>query len=122
MKCYYGDGADAVGICSGCGRAICRDHVAEVGDRIACKGRHEAKVAELDRSAGLMRLSSKFAAYLLIAAGAALTIWGLERVPDLGLDSIDWPFLLIGLGLFVFGWIWIWLDRRPDEMTAAKET
>ena len=72
MLCYYGDSSDVVGICLACGRALCREHAAEIGDRLACKGRHEKEVGSLKRAASLALEGTKIAIGLLLVAGLAL--------------------------------------------------
>ncbi len=48
MECYYHDGVQACGICKSCNRGICKNCAAEVNNGIACKGKCEDKVVELD--------------------------------------------------------------------------
>ena len=43
MNCFYHADKAAVGVCKACGRGICADCAADIGDAIACKGRCEAK-------------------------------------------------------------------------------
>ena len=48
MKCFNHSIADAVGVCRSCGRALCRECIAEVGLSCSCKGRCETVVAAMN--------------------------------------------------------------------------
>ncbi len=48
MKCFNHPNADAVGVCKSCGRALCRDCIAEVGLSCSCKGRCESIVGVMN--------------------------------------------------------------------------
>ena len=48
MKCFNHSQSDGVAICKSCGRALCHDCCAEVGNGSACKSRCEADVADLN--------------------------------------------------------------------------
>jgi len=48
MKCYYHQYKDAIGVCKTCYRGLCQDCAVDVGNGIACKGKCEGKVKELN--------------------------------------------------------------------------
>ncbi|HEX6962329.1 MAG TPA: hypothetical protein VF175_10710 [Lacipirellula sp.] len=49
MRCFRHPTNDAVGVCKNCGRGVCPQCAAEVDDSLACKGRCEEKVAEVNQ-------------------------------------------------------------------------
>ncbi len=48
MKCFYHAAADAVGSCKHCHRGVCRDCAAERDGGIACRGRCEGQVDQVN--------------------------------------------------------------------------
>jgi hypothetical protein len=48
MKCFYHESADAVGTCKHCHRGVCRECAAERDGGIACRGRCEASVDQVN--------------------------------------------------------------------------
>ncbi len=44
MKCYYHNESDAVGTCKSCGKGLCPECAADVGNGIACKNHCEKEV------------------------------------------------------------------------------
>jgi hypothetical protein len=48
MKCFYHAAADAVGTCKHCHRGICRDCAAERDGGLACRGRCEGAVDQVN--------------------------------------------------------------------------
>jgi hypothetical protein len=49
MRCFVHPANEAVGVCKNCSRGLCTQCAAEVEDSLACKGRCEGKVAELNQ-------------------------------------------------------------------------
>jgi hypothetical protein len=49
MRCFYHRDLDAVAACKNCGRGLCPDCAADVGNGLACRGRCEAEVLSLNR-------------------------------------------------------------------------
>ena len=48
MNCFEHPGRPAVGICKNCQRGLCMDCAADVGDGLACKGRCEQAVRDIN--------------------------------------------------------------------------
>ncbi len=48
MNCYYHPDRPAVGVCKHCQRGLCAEDAALVADSLACKGRHENEVREMN--------------------------------------------------------------------------
>jgi hypothetical protein len=48
MKCFYHASADAVGTCKHCHRGVCRECAAERDGGLACRGRCEASVDQVN--------------------------------------------------------------------------
>src|SRR5439155_26416553 len=101
MECYYGDGAGAVGVCSVCGRGLWRTHLAESGDRLACKDRHEADALAIRKTASLTIGGTQVAIGLLFVAGVLLAAYGVWEALAYGLAPASLP-LLTGTGFVVF--------------------
>jgi hypothetical protein len=85
MKCFYHAEKDAVGTCSQCGKAACRDCIQDVGGALLCKGcmvlklqahaeRKEAKAAviQLTREAAGRKIRTSKILFVVIAALAFL--------------------------------------------------
>ena len=48
MKCFYHTNKDAVGMCSQCGKACCRDCIEDIGGALLCKDCITVAVKEVD--------------------------------------------------------------------------
>jgi hypothetical protein len=48
VRCFYHRDLDAVATCKSCGRGLCPDCGADVGNGLACRGRCEAEVRSLN--------------------------------------------------------------------------
>lgn len=137
MKCFQHTERDAVGLCKNCSKALCPECAADLGRGLACKGRCEHDVAELNRmldhniqlvddSSGLLesqlkmqRRSAGFAAWLLLVAGAVLFGWG--WMGEGGLNFVT----AIGLAFLAFGGIGLFgvskMPRTPAQDTGARK-
>ena len=49
MNCYYHQDMPAIGLCKSCGRGLCSQCIAEVGEGLACQNRCEQRVGTLNR-------------------------------------------------------------------------
>lgn len=104
MVCYYHPDKPAVGICKHCQRGLCVDCAAEVGDSLACKGRHEQQVRDLDglfqrnilQSKRVGSVYSRNAVFYFLN-GVAFIAFGIYEVRWAGLQGV---FLLM-IGLFL---------------------
>jgi len=104
MNCYYHPDRTAIGTCRHCQRGLCAEDAALVDDALACKGRHENEVHEMNQWMRRTILQSKRIAsvynrnaifYFLV--GAAFSIYGYSQLRFAGLQGV---FLLI-VGLFL---------------------
>ena len=59
MNCYYHPDRPAVGVCKHCQRGLCAEDAALVDDSLACKGRHENEVREMNQWMARNILQSK---------------------------------------------------------------
>ena len=104
MNCYYHPDQPAVGVCKHCQRGLCAEDAALVDDSLACKGRHENEVREMNQWMARNILQSKRIgsvynrnAIFYSLVGAAFTGYGIYQVRWTGLQGL---FLLI-VGLFL---------------------
>ena len=113
MRCFYHAAHEAVGICKHCNRGVCRECAREVGDSLACKGRCEGKVAEVNqlwgRAADTRRaaalnyrrhgVASIFMGILFACLGALFQPW--ERQGGAG--TMGYIFMALGFIIAVSG-------------------
>ncbi len=112
MNCYYHPDRPAVGICKHCQRGLCAEDAALVpstslrpgDDSLACKGRHEEQVRDINQLMQRNILQAKRVgsiynrnAIFYFLVGAAFTGYGIYQVRWTGLQGL---FLLI-VGLFL---------------------
>jgi hypothetical protein len=104
MNCYYHPDRPAVGICKQCQRGLCEEDAALVDDSLACKGRHEDEVSQMNQWTRRNLLQSKRVgplysrnAIFYFLVGAAFTGYGIYQFRWTGLQGL---FLLI-VGLFL---------------------
>ena len=104
MNCFYHPDRPAVGICKHCQRGLCPEDVALVDDSLACKGRHEEQVRDINQLMRRNILQAKRLgsiynrnAIFYFLVGAAFTAFGFYQVRWTGLQGL---FLLI-VGLFL---------------------
>ena len=104
MNCYYHPDRPAVGICKHCQRGLCAEDTAIVDDSLACKGRHENEVREMNQWMARNILQSKRIgsvynrnAIFYFLVGVAFSIYGYSQLRFAGLQGL---FLLI-VGLFL---------------------
>ncbi len=104
MNCFYHPTAPAIGSCKHCQRGLCTDCAAIVDDVLACKGRHEDEVHQLEQLTARNLFQSKRVAsaynrnaifYGLV--GVLFTGFGAMQYRFLGLQAVF--FILIGLFL-----------------------
>jgi asparagine N-glycosylation enzyme membrane subunit Stt3 len=105
MNCFTHPHHPAVGVCKACGRGLCPACAAEVGESLACRGRHKGMVEDLDRLAmrGMLQAGRARSAYLRNAvfyalAGTAFAAFGALQLRWLGWQA--WLLLLLGSFLF----------------------
>src|ERR1700690_3798274 len=104
MNCYYHPDRPAVGVCKHCQRGLCAEDAALVADSLACKGRHENEVREMNLWMGRNILQSKRIspgynrnAIFYFLVGAVFAGYGFYTMRFTGLQGL---FLLI-VGLFL---------------------
>ena len=121
MKCFKHDTADAVAICSYCGRGLCRDCAQTASSRVACSvgcaealTRNEEHVEKILRQSSRNARASAFYCYLCagLSATAAVVAWFM--LPS--------PFLILFTGacavvLFISG---LWYSRAESDKSARK--
>ncbi len=104
MNCFYHPTAPAIGSCKHCQRGLCTDCAAIMDDVLACKGRHEDEVHQLEQLTARNLFQSKRVAsaynrnaifYGLV--GVLFTGFGAMQYRFLGLQAVF--FILIGLFL-----------------------
>jgi hypothetical protein len=59
MKCFYHQERDAVAVCKNCNKGVCAECASDLGHGIACKGRCESKVQELNELIECNKVLSK---------------------------------------------------------------
>jgi hypothetical protein len=104
MNCYYHPDRPEVGICKHCQRGLCAEDTALVDDSLACKGRPEEHVRDVNQLMRRNILQAKRVgsvynrnAIFYFLVGAAFTAFGFYQVRWTGLQGL---FLLI-VGLFL---------------------
>jgi hypothetical protein len=104
MNCYYHPNQPAVGICKHCQRGLCIACAADVGDSLACKGRHEEQVQGLNTMTErnllqTKRIGSNYLrnAVFYFLSGALFAGFGLYQYRFAGLQAL----FLIFIGLFL---------------------
>lgn len=104
INCYYHPVTSAVGQCKYCQRGLCPECAAVVDDVLACKGRHEDEVHQLEQltARNLFQAKRVRSVYMRNAAfygmvGAAFAGFGWWQLKWLGLQAM----LFIALGLFL---------------------
>lgn len=101
MNCYYHPGRVAVGICRHCQRGLCEECAALVEGVLACRGRHEGQVRELQQLTARNLLQSRRAGSAFVRnaifyglVGALFLAFGGMQLRFLGLQALF--FMLIG--------------------------
>jgi hypothetical protein len=130
MKCYTHSEVDAVGFCRVCGRALCRDCVAEVSGICCCKGRCEASVktwkqyqAELVQyRAGFRTFVEGFArsvGNLIVTAVAILLllVGGIAKSSHEEANATGNLLILVGVVLLARGLYLFYKARRAKKHT-----
>jgi hypothetical protein len=104
MNCYYHPSRPALGVCKYCGRGLCAECLAEAGDCLACKGRHEEQVLAAEGLAARNLLQARRVglnyrrnAVFYFLSGALFTGFGLYQLRWAGTQAL---FLLL-IGLFL---------------------
>lgn len=104
MKCFYHPDADAVGLCKHCSRALCRACAGDAEGSLACPGRCEQQVAQIDKLiAGNIRLTNSpnkslfMTPALFIAVGIGFLVY-----PIYEHDRVFTPFYLLGAFSILF--------------------
>ena len=102
MNCFHHPEISAVGLCKHCQRGLCFECAAIVDDVLACKGRHEEEVHQLEQLTAHNIFQSKRVAsaynrnaifYGLV--GVLFSGFGIMQYRFLGLQAVF--FILIGL-------------------------
>jgi hypothetical protein len=97
MNCFYHPTKPAVGICKYCQRGLCTDCAALIDDVLACTGRHEDEVHQLEQLAARNLFQSR-----RVASGYMrnATFYGLVSVVFAGFGI--WQYRYLGLQAVVF--------------------
>jgi hypothetical protein len=112
MRCFNHPAHEAAGICRHCNRGLCSDCIAIVEQAVACKGRCEQQVANIQRlipkslrtAAGTMRQAGALAviAAVFIAGLSAIILYfndGDEQGKYVGALFLALSFLVLVYGL-----------------------
>ena len=104
MNCFYHPTIPALGTCKHCGRGLCADCLAEVGEVLASKDRHEEQVRDAEGLVARNLLQARRVgvnyrrnAIFYFLSGALFTGFGLYQLRWAGLQAL---FLLL-IGLFL---------------------
>ena len=111
MECFAHEGRPAVGTCRACGKGVCRACALDLGRGLACRGRCEEAartlIASLDQSLRIQGLSSGMVhgaralwgglAWVALAVGVFVSIWGLTLPGFREISLLGLPFLAIGV-------------------------
>ena len=125
MKCFYHSDKDAVGMCSQCGKACCRDCIEDIGGALLCKDCLTSAVEEAAEEHELERARAKRSitwswivtavlglvfAPIMIGAEDGAAGWGLAIFVVYAIWStywglkVVWPWwknLVSGIGCFI---------------------
>ncbi len=130
MKCYYHHDRDAVALCYWCNRGLCTGCAAEVGDRLACRGRCEAEVERAvrvgrastlmvegsERAQCLNRLAGFGLTAFVLVVGLIISVWGYSRLSE------SPAVLLLGGVLVLFGLVLgVVSSRWPGRASVADQ-
>ena len=119
MNCFHHPEISAVGLCKHCQRGLCSECAAIVDDVLACKGRHEDEVRQLEQLTARNLFQSKRVAsaynrnaifYGLV--GVLFTGFGAMQYRFLGSQAVF--FILIGLFL-LYAAIANYLEGRKQK-------
>jgi hypothetical protein len=111
MECFAHEGRPAVGCCRACFKGVCRTCAVDLGRGLACAGRCEdaarALIASLDQSLRIQGLSSRMVhgaralwsglAWVALAVGVFVSLWGLTLPGFREISLLGVPFLAIGV-------------------------
>jgi hypothetical protein len=105
MNCFNHPNIPAVGICKACGKGLCCDCTADLGHGLACKGRHESEVENLNmiiskntKIFSSARIHTMLLPMFLIFTGSVFTGFGYFSKNGV----TDFAFIL-GIGFLMFG-------------------
>ncbi len=103
MKCYYHPDQDAVGTCSQCGKAACRDCIEDIGGALLCKD----CLAEARETAAVEQEAIAKKARRAITWSWILTVLGGLLAVSLIFEQMDASVIgKIGVSLFAIYAIW----------------
>ena len=104
MVCFYHPERPAVGLCKACQRGLCAECAAQVGESLACRGRHEAQVTAMETmlQKNLLQAKRVGSDYLRNTifygvVGLLFAVFGGTQLRFLGLQAA--VYLVIGLAL-----------------------
>jgi hypothetical protein len=119
VNCFYHPEISTVGLCKHCQRGLCSECAAIIDDVLACKGRHEGEVRQLEQLTARNLFQSKRVAsaynrnaifYGLVSM--LFTGFGIVQYRFLGLQAVF--FILIGLFL-LYAAIANYLEGRKQK-------
>ncbi len=107
MKCFYHPETDAVGICKNCGKGLCMECTADLGNSLACKNRCENEVKSINAYNRSARITySDTLTHNSMVTIVWYTIVGLSflavTIMDGGKSSIGWIVGIAGVFFLFF--------------------
>lgn len=118
MRCYYHSETNGVGVCRGCGKALCRRCTRDTGFGLTCSEacterarQHEQLVTFNRRLHGLDRRSATLNAPAVMYTVFALILWGLGVYTSIT-RGLDYLTLLVAAGFTVMA---VLAYRRSKE-------
>lgn len=112
MKCFYDPTQDAVGTCKSCQKGLSHDHLVDLGQGLACKGRCEEDVRSLNALIERNKIASVASNQILrrgsatgYASGIFMALCGLVFILT-ALKVGDFGFSLYFGGIFVIYGLW----------------
>src|SRR5258708_26596029 len=111
MKCFYHPQLDAVAVCKNCGRGVCQEDAADVGNGIACKGRCEDRLRAsnllADRNLAIsQRAPTSYSMSFIMWVIVGILFIGIgssfNSSPLIALISVGGGLFFIGIGAYVY--------------------
>ena len=108
MRCYNHSEVEAVSICLGCGKAICRDCIHDDGGAVVCSGACADRINRQMETVDLIRqktlTQNKVSGIFCIAAGLVFALFGLYQLTR---ENYFLPLsmftIILGIGLLIGG-------------------
>lgn len=120
MECFAHPGANSVGVCKACGKAVCRTCAVDNGFALACSGscaQEAADLHEMNRRGkriygiGVDRKKIPSGVIMWLLFGAIFL--GVGVITSLRSNQTEWFSLLFGAAFFFIAWL---AYRRAKDM------